>query len=683
MQPYVTTDRPRIAMKKAPRQKRSRKLVTYRRKRDFSRTPEPRGRGRRRANACNTSCKSTTRRACTTTFRLEHDGVLKSWAVPKEPSVNPKDRRLAVQVEDHPLDYGGFEGEIPKGEYGAGSVVIWDQGHWLPLGDAEQGLKDGKLDFELARPTAQGALDARAHGGAQQAQARQGELAADEAQRSRARRRPRARLPRTSASAARAPDSEQIPGARRGDAAEAPSPQLATLVTRTARRRRLALRAEARRLSRAVPNRGRRRATLLTRRGNDWTERFGAIAQAAQRLPCRAALLDGEAVVFDARGLTSFQRLQNALDGQRHARSCSSHSICCISTAGTCTASRCASARRCSRACSRTRRRSDPLRRARRRRRREVSRKQACKLGLEGVVAKRAADPYREERTRSWLKVKCLQRQEFVIVGFTDPGGSRTGFGALLSAMRDEPGRAVALCRQGRHGLRRALAQDAADTTRAARTLARRRSSRRRRAASARGVHWVEPKLVAEIAYTEWTSDGRLRHPVFRRVARGQAGRRDRRGAAASPSPRRSVARDEARVKLTNPDKVLFPDPGITKRQLADYWVAVADVALPLLAHARSRCIAAPRATRSSASIRSISASASRTAVPRVAIHGRRGSVRDARRRSLRCSRSRRSACSSCTSGARAPSISISPTSSSSISIRPQTCRGAKSQARA
>ena len=192
-------------------------------------------------------------------------------------------------------------------------------------------------------------------------------------------------------------------------------------------------------------------------------------------------------------------------DGRQARRSCSSRSICCISTAGISRACRSSSAKRCSSGCSKARRRRSATASTSPRDGAKFF-AAACKLGLEGIVAKRAADPYREE-THAQLAQDQMPAsgEEFVIVGFTDPGGSRTAFGALLVATRDERGRAAALRRQGRHGLRRAHAQGAARALAAARAPHAARRARRRRAASARGVHWVEPKLVAEIAYTEWT----------------------------------------------------------------------------------------------------------------------------------------------------------------------------------
>jgi bifunctional non-homologous end joining protein LigD len=331
---------------------------------------------------------------------------------------------------------------------------------------------------------------------------------------------------------------------------------------------------------------------VLTRRGNDWTSEFRAIAAAAERLPCRAALIDGEAVVYDSRGVTSFQRLQNALKGDSSQISLTAFDVLHLD--------------------------GWDLTRAPLLQRKALLERllesapaairygehftedgagffaAACKLGLEGVVAKRAEDPYRAgERTRSWLKIKCLKREEFVLVGFTDPGGSRTAFGALLVATRD---RAAA-------PLRYAGKVGTGFDERTLRSLLKRLQPLERKTppverASARGVgrgvHWVEPKLVAEIAYTEWTGDGRLRHPIFVGLREDKPAdevveERATPPPAAEPAATNAntalpkAAKTKRHVKLTHPDKVLFPEPGITKRQLADYWQQVADAALPLL----------------------------------------------------------------------------------------------------
>jgi bifunctional non-homologous end joining protein LigD len=337
---------------------------------------------------------------------------------------------------------------------------------------------------------------------------------------------------------------------------------------------------------------------VFTRRGNDWTDSFRAVADAARQLPCRAALLDGEAVVYDSRGVTSFQRLQNALKGDSSQIALVAFDLLHLDGWDVTRA---------------------PL----------VQRKAllqrlledapaairygehvtehgpsffaaACKLGLEGVIAKRAEDPYREgERTRSWLKVKCLKREEFVVVGFTDPGGSRTAFGALLVATRERAGEPLVFAGKVGTGFDertlRSLHAELEPLER--RTPPVERSSAR---GVARGVHWVEPELVAEIAYTEWTGDGRLRHPIFMGLRKDKsAAEVTVERAEAPPVPNEApdqpaervngaaakAAQGKRPVKLSNPDKVLFPDPGITKKQLADYWRAVADVALPLIAH--------------------------------------------------------------------------------------------------
>ncbi|HEX6997276.1 MAG TPA: DNA ligase D [Gammaproteobacteria bacterium] len=543
-------------------------LGAYRAKRDFTRTPEPKGakRGRKAERLAYVVQKHDARRLHYD-LRLEHDGVLKSWAVPKEPTLEPKQRRLAVQTEDHPLEYGSFEGEIPANEYGAGSVLIWDRGYWTPEGDVARGLEEGKLDFELHGERLRGRWTLV-----------------------RMRRNPRERkdnwllIKRSdraapSADGARGPRPAEIPGARRGALPAAPAPQLATLVKRVPSGRewlhepkldgyRLLARLE------------RGRVKLVTRSGKDWTDRFPGIAAAVAALSCRSALLDGEAVVFDAHGRTSFQRLQTAigagspsivlvafdllhLDGWdlREAPLVERKRVLRELLAGAPAALRF----------------GDHVQGGG-----EAFFREACRAGLEGVVSKRADDPYRAARTKSWLKIKCLARQEAVIVGFTDPAGSRQGLGALLLGVRDHPEGPLRYAgkvgtgfdERTLHELRERLDALERKTAPVEHSLPRHQT---------RNVHWVRPELVAEVAFGEWTNDGRMRHPVFRGLREDKPAREvveERPADASDAGPPR------AQVKLTHPDKVLFPDVGITKQQLADYWQRVAEWALP---HLRDR----------------------------------------------------------------------------------------------
>jgi bifunctional non-homologous end joining protein LigD len=573
-------------MRKTKTPSSGRTLARYRDKRDFARTPEPSG---ARATAANGERTFVVQKHDATRlhydFRLEHDGVLKSWAVPKEPSLSPKDRRLAVQVEDHPLDYGGFEGEIPEGQYGAGSVVIWDRGHWTPRGDVDDGLKDGKLDFELDGERLKGrfTLVRMAERGKRKA-GKDNWLLLKRHDKPKA---PRARRKRAAAQ----PDASALPGARRGALPAKPSPQLATAVTRPPAGPDWVFepKLDGYRVLCRIEN---GHVQVLTRRGNDWTDTFRSIADAVRELPCSAALIDGEAVVLDSHGVSSFQRLQNALKGDHTRIVLVAFDLLHLDgwdlTRAPLLERKALLERLLENAPAAIRYGEHVIKDG------AKFFAAACKLGLEGIVAKRATDPYRErERTRSWLKVKCLQRQEFVVVGFTDPGGSRTGFGALLVATRNSKGAPLRYAGKVGTGFDERTLRT---LLKRLRPLERKTPSVERSSAQGvnRGVHWVEPELVAEIAYTEWTGDSRLRHPVY-------LGLREDKGAAEvvqeravapptepepAPAPPRAATQPadaRRRVKLTHPDKVLFAEPGITKRELADYWLAVADVALPLL----------------------------------------------------------------------------------------------------
>jgi bifunctional non-homologous end joining protein LigD len=381
------------------------------------------------------------------------------------------------------------------------------------------------------------------------------------------------------------PDPSGVSGTRRGALPDKPSPQLATPVTRLPEGPGWLFEPKLdgyRLLCRLEDG----AARLLTRRGNDWTDRFTRIATAARELPCRTAVIDGEAVVFDSHGVTSFQRLQNALASADSAVVLVAFDLTHLDgwdLTRVPLVERKALLEQLLEGAPQAIRFGEHVT--------EDGAKffgAACKLGLEGIVAKRATDPYREMRTRSWLKIKCHKREEFVVVGFTDPGGSRTAFGALLVATRERAGAALRYAGKvgtgfdertlkSLHARLKPLERPAAPVEKA--------SAR----GVARSVHWVEPKLVAEIAYTEWTSDGRLRHPVYFGLREDKtAAEVVEERAAPPPAPRsQSEARKpkeaKGRVRLTHPDKVLFPDPGVTKRELADYWSEVADVALPLL----------------------------------------------------------------------------------------------------
>ncbi|HEY3516294.1 MAG TPA: DNA ligase D, partial [Gammaproteobacteria bacterium] len=587
-------------MKKAT-SRAKRNLARYRAKRDFARTPEPSGTG---AVGAHGALQYVVQKHDATRlhydFRLEHDGVLKSWAVPKGPSLTPGDRRLAVQTEDHPLDYGGFEGEIPEGEYGAGSVVIWDRGHWQPHGDVDDGLKEGKLDFELDGDRLKGrfTLVRMAEHGKKKPGKDNWLLLKRHDEPPEGRRRKKA-APRARRKQPAALDASTLSGVRRGELPEKPSPQLATAVTRPPEGSGWLFEPKLDGY-RVLCRKDGDDVTILTRRGNDWTSEFRNIADGVRALSCRAALIDGEAVVYDSHGVTSFQRLQNALKGDSSQIELVAFDLLHLDGLDlrrVPLVERKALLERLLEGAARSIRYGEHVT--------EDGAKfftAACKLGLEGIVAKRAGDPYRErERTRSWLKIKCSKRQEFVLVGFTDPGGSRTAFGALLVATRADANAPLRYAGKVGTGFDERLLRSLH-----ARLKPLERKSPPVEKTSARGVarsvHWVEPKLVAEISFTEWTSDGRLRQPVFVGLREDKTAAEvvEERAAppppaapappAASPPatepsrPTKKASDAKRRVKLTHPDKVLFPDPGVTKRQLADYWAEVADVALPFLA---------------------------------------------------------------------------------------------------
>ncbi|HUQ76968.1 MAG TPA: DNA ligase D [Burkholderiales bacterium] len=555
------------------------RLERYREMRDFSITPEPRG-----GKAAGKSKKLRyfiQRHAATRLhydFRLELEGVLKSWAVPKGPSLDPADKRLAVQTEDHPLDYGDFEGVIPEKQYGAGEVILWDKGTWVSEdADPLAALRKGRLHFRLEGK--------KLHGSWVLTRTRGNEDKPSWLLIKRTDEDARAGYDVT----AERPESVkgQPKPAKYGKKSELPqfvTPQLATLVTEPPKVGKwiYEVKHDGYRMLARITHRD---ARLFTRSGKDWTDRLPHLAKELKRLKLEGSWLDGEAVVLREDGRASFQGLQNAFEFGRD-----SQIVYYVFDAPylkgedlralplTERKARLKAALKT----SSTVRFSDHLEG----KASEVLEK-ACEMNLEGLIGKATDSVYASGRTRTWIKLKCRQRQDFVIAGHTAPGGSRTGFGALLLAYYD---REMKLRYAGKVGtgfdeeLLASLTQ---------------KLSRLKRADSPvvdppreRGLQWVKPQLVCEVTFAERTGDGILRQASFmglredispKSVGLEKAEKLPARPKASHPplTGGQSVVHG---VKITHPERVIYPTIGFTKLDLARYYDSVGELIVPHLA---------------------------------------------------------------------------------------------------
>ena len=591
-------------------------LRTYHAKRDFGRTPEPRGRPETKAGWRFVIQKHDATRLHYD-FRLELDGVMKSWAVPRGPSLDPAQKRLAVETEDHPIEYNRFEGTIPDGQYGAGPVIVWDRGRWRPREDAREGYRKGRLKFDLEGEKLSGGwmlvrmIGPRSENGKNWLLIKE----KDDGARAGSAGEVVSRLPQSVASGRTIEDVEggvakQRKAARRTKATKAPShpradfqgpamagarkealprswtPQLATLtsIVPTGDEWLHEIKFDGYRL---VCRKDGDRVELVTRGGQDWTERFPEIAEAARGLGVRRALLDGEAVVLRPDGTTSFQALQNAMRGDRANGRLVYFAFDLLHADGWGLTRVPLEARKQALAvllggkrarAGSTIRYSDHVVGQG-----EAFYAEACRKGLEGIVSKRRDGLAVSGRGTAWLKRKCSSRQEFVIGGFTEPQRSRVGLGALLLGVREDgklryAGRVgTGFDTQLLRDLRRRL--DALETAKPPFENPPARTS---------GTHWVRPKLVSEVSFTEWTSDGLLRHPSFEGL------REDKKAAdvvherpvkaAASKGSAGAGEAVVAGITLSHPEKVLFAERQLTKRDLARYLETVAPRMVPHLA---------------------------------------------------------------------------------------------------
>jgi len=508
-------------------------------------------------------------------FRLELDGVLLSWAIPKGPSFDPKERRLAVHVEDHPVAYGTFEGTIPKGQYGAGTVVVWDNGTWEPVGDPRAGIKAGKLVFRLRghklaglwelvkiakpgerqepwllfkkhdeceRPHADydvvsalpdsvvahplplldggpvAAIRRAGRTGAAMLEAGEASAVAATDATSKPAKAAKARS-RAAAKPASAFGASSLEGARKAALPETLSPQLATLAKSAPTHGDwlYEIKFDGYRLLTRI---AKGQAAIFTRGGHDWTHKMQPLADELATLGVASGWLDGEAVVLDADGLPHFNLLQNALDSKRSSDAIVYYVFDAPFINGHDLRGVPLHARRAllkqiieAHAGDRVRFSDDfPADAAK-------VLETACSLHLEGVIAKRRDGLYTSARSTDWLKLKCQARQEFVIGGFSDRSDNPKAVGALMLGYHDDAG---VLQYAGRVGTGWNSDEAVALRARLSKLFCASspfppgttRSTRWMTRLAAED-HWVKPALVAEISFAEWTPDGSVRHASY------------------------------------------------------------------------------------------------------------------------------------------------------------------------
>jgi bifunctional non-homologous end joining protein LigD len=649
-------------------------LARYREMRDFNVTAEPRGnKGAIRAATQTVALPFVVQKHAATRlhydFRLAWNGVLKSWAVAKGPSDLPADKRLAVQVEDHPIEYGNFEGTIPKGQYGGGSVMLWDFGEWEPVDDyqdVDRALAEGHLKFNLKGQKMKGrwalvrmkTRDERPGKPNWLLIKDRDEFARTEDQPNITERFPDSAVTQRTIEQI-GKDSDRVWHSNRTPDQQPEATKLAAPRKKTKSRPSFAaalksvpkekfpafISPQLAKASTAPPSGDdwvhelkldgyriqvqirpgddphKRRVSLLTRKGLDWTHRMPDLARAAEQLPCDSAVLDGETVVLDEKGATSFADLQAAFQESAKVHlnyfafdllHLDGHNLRGLALS----------------------KRKDLLEKLiaplddespiRYSEHFEADGKkvfdEACNLGAEGIISKLASAPYVSTRDSSWIKSKCFQEQEFVIGGFTDPSNGSTGIGALLIGYYDKGKLRYA----GRSGT--GFMQKTQHTlhTQLSKLVQPKTPFTDMPKGVSRGVHWVKPELVAQISFSNWTRDNLVRQAAFKGLREDKpAGEVVRESAeplestksskthpaksapestpsrsthmasktvsasaskTTSASASKNVSASKTSLPITHPEKILDPESGMTKLMLANYNLAVAGHMLPHIA---------------------------------------------------------------------------------------------------
>ncbi|MFH0021861.1 DNA ligase D [Pseudomonas fluorescens] len=652
----------------------NRNLDDYNRMRDFSATSEPAavkrsGRKTAKDHALQFCIQKHDASHLHYDFRLELDGALKSWAVPKGPSLDPKVKRLAVHVEDHPLDYATFEGSIPEGHYGAGDVIVWDRGVWIPLDDPQKAYAKGRLKFELQGEKLGGIWNlVRTHMPGKKEQwflikhqdnaarpqddydvlvAEPDSVLSERTIVASPKKTAEQAKPLKKAPAKpRKQASGKLTGAHKAKLPAQLKPELATLVDSAPEGQwSYEIKFDGYRIMARIEG---DQVQLFTRNGHDWTHKLPQQAEALAALGLESAWLDGEMIVANEQGVPDFQALQNAFEVGRsgnivyylfdlpYLNGVDLREVAVEerrAALATILGSQKSQLLRFSEAFEET---PDALLNS------------ACQMQMEGLIGKRLGSPYVSRRSSDWIKLKCKHRQEFVIVGYTDPKGARSAFGALLLGLHDRDSGELRYAGKVGTGFNETTLKS---------ILAQLKPLQAKSAAvvnppsgfEAKGVHWLKPKLLAEVAFAEMTKDGSVRHAVFhglrndkpakaiteerakpvKTVESKTAEKKPAKKTAASKAPSKAANKKAAasktesapsqanlangKVRITHPDRVIDAVSGTTKMQLAEYYASVAEYILP---HLKDRPVALVRAPDGIAGELFFQKNAERLAIP-------------------------------------------------------------------
>ena len=620
------------AREKSPRSAAREPLKDYARKRDFSRTAEPKPKRptpkRDKADGRQFVVQKHDARRVHYDLRLELGGTLKSWAVTRGPSLIAGEKRLAVRTEDHPMQYLDFEGNIPKGEYGGGAMIVWDRGRWEAASDPEKGLAKGHLDITLdgnrlkgrwhlvrmrrrpgeksepwllikaddefarhagEREITEEETTSAVSGRTTEELAAVGELRKDHAGRAQV----------IAARKTAPPDASDVRGARKGILPAFLEPSLPQVSDKAPSGPKWVheIKYDGYRVQARIDGRNVR---LLTRKGLDWTSRFPGIAAALKKLDLSAALIDGEIVVEDTAGIPSFILLQADLAALRGDRFryfvfdllyCEGFDL----TQATLLDRKALLAQIVGGLPA-----SSPIRFSEHLAQDGPTMfEHACRLGLEGIVSKRIDLPYRPGRGEHWRKAKGMLRQEFVIIGYVPSTTAKGTVGALLTGYFD----GGTLYYAGRVGT--GYSSDQAQTLRAALdkiATAKPKLGNALPAGAEKGVRWAAPKLVCEVEYRGLSADKIIRQSAFKGLREDRSAEEivlevspaDSKSQSSKPDRGRALIRE----RLTHPDRILWPEQGVTKEGLAEFYADIADWILPHLSRRVLSLVRAPSGVR-------------------------------------------------------------------------------------